>query len=243
MEHPPQITIRSARFPAPTEVEPTVEALPAPETTPGDEVAPPPTESPLRVEVSSLRCPFCHEKVALAERCACAECLAVHHAACWEEHPRCAACAGAHVLVLSQAPPAPAPARPLAERRPTDFPLPDPCYPAAAATYLGVTLHRLNQLIASGQLPARQVRGEVVFRAHHVRDLRPRLEARGLRIEPTRRGQVAWSHNAAVIGHWLALLAAGVGVALSLYGPLGALVGFFFALPALGIYARSLTLR
>ncbi len=44
--------------------------------------------------VGGLRCPFCHSEVKTAseEWVACRECLARHHAACWGESAKCAAC-------------------------------------------------------------------------------------------------------------------------------------------------------
>jgi len=54
-----------------------------------------------RVKVRSGpgRCAYCHDAVEAAERVACATCLAVHHADCWEADARCAACAEATPLV------------------------------------------------------------------------------------------------------------------------------------------------
>ncbi len=40
------------------------------------------------------RCPFCHDAVPAQTGVACADCLARHHAPCWEEHARCSACGG-----------------------------------------------------------------------------------------------------------------------------------------------------
>jgi hypothetical protein len=56
---------------------------PAPEAAPRDDVV-----------VVTSRCPFCHEGVdpAAAAWVACSACLGRHHAACWGEAGRCAAC-------------------------------------------------------------------------------------------------------------------------------------------------------
>lgn len=43
-------------------------------------------------------CAYCKDTVELPERVACARCLALHHAPCWEEHGACAACAAVEVL-------------------------------------------------------------------------------------------------------------------------------------------------
>jgi hypothetical protein len=47
-----------------------------------------------------LRCPYCHETVAVeADWLACRQCLARHHTACWHESARCAACQGEQALI------------------------------------------------------------------------------------------------------------------------------------------------
>jgi len=51
------------------------------------------------IRTSHGRCPYCHDKVELDDRVACAACLAAHHQACWSEHLRCATCA--HEAALS----------------------------------------------------------------------------------------------------------------------------------------------
>lgn len=63
-----------------------------------------------RPRASLLRCPYCHAEVSatLDEGITCAACLARHHATCWSEAARCAACAGAVPLgVVAPLPPAP----------------------------------------------------------------------------------------------------------------------------------------
>jgi hypothetical protein len=46
-----------------------------------------------QVHVAPVRCPFCHEGIPRGEAPAvCAECHALHHAACMSEHGACAAC-------------------------------------------------------------------------------------------------------------------------------------------------------
>lgn len=46
-----------------------------------------------QVHVAPVRCPFCHEGIPKGEAPAvCAECHALHHAACMNEHGACAAC-------------------------------------------------------------------------------------------------------------------------------------------------------
>lgn len=53
------------------------------------------------------RCPYCHDTVEqVAERAACAHCLAVHHQACWREHGSCAACGQDEPLLPPEATPA-----------------------------------------------------------------------------------------------------------------------------------------
>ncbi|MCO5166541.1 MAG: hypothetical protein M9894_09270 [Planctomycetes bacterium] len=59
--------------------------------------APPPEVAPrddVRAATSPVRCPFCHDEVAVeaAGWVACTGCLARHHAACWREGGRCGAC-------------------------------------------------------------------------------------------------------------------------------------------------------
>jgi hypothetical protein len=51
------------------------------------------------VNAGVLRCPFCHDEVAPEKSIACRDCLARHHAPCWEEGGRCAACRSTHKLV------------------------------------------------------------------------------------------------------------------------------------------------
>jgi TPR repeat protein len=48
----------------------------------------------VRAQASPVRCPFCHDDVRVGEQrwVACAGCLARHHAGCWGEAGRCAAC-------------------------------------------------------------------------------------------------------------------------------------------------------
>jgi hypothetical protein len=48
------------------------------------------------------RCAYCHDEVGVEDRTACAGCLAVHHADCWED--RCAACGARLVLGLVNTP-------------------------------------------------------------------------------------------------------------------------------------------
>lgn len=57
---------------------------------------------------SPVRCPFCHEEVRREQEAwvACAGCMARHHAACWDEGGRCAACAGDERLAPERAGPA-----------------------------------------------------------------------------------------------------------------------------------------
>jgi hypothetical protein len=46
-----------------------------------------------QVHVTPVRCPYCHEGIPKGEAPAvCAECHALHHAACMNEHGACAAC-------------------------------------------------------------------------------------------------------------------------------------------------------
>jgi hypothetical protein len=52
----------------------------------------------VQIETSHSRCPYCHDKAEAEDRVACASCLAVHHADCWSESGRCAACAGEQAL-------------------------------------------------------------------------------------------------------------------------------------------------
>ncbi|MEZ6185515.1 MAG: hypothetical protein R3F62_10965 [Planctomycetota bacterium] len=43
--------------------------------------------------VPDLRCPYCHDAIDPADlKRPCLACMAWHHAACFDEHPRCAAC-------------------------------------------------------------------------------------------------------------------------------------------------------
>lgn len=69
----------------------------APETSPRarDALAEPRTpRDDVRVKGGATRCPFCHDEVAARGNrwVACRVCLARHHAACWRESRRCAAC-------------------------------------------------------------------------------------------------------------------------------------------------------
>lgn len=60
--------------------------------------APPPDVAPrsdVHVAASPTRCPFCHDEASAAGSVACQGCLARHHAACWDEAGRCAACGAA----------------------------------------------------------------------------------------------------------------------------------------------------
>lgn len=50
------------------------------------------TEQRIRIDRAPTRCPFCHDDAAADGTVACAECLARHHSACWDEGGRCAAC-------------------------------------------------------------------------------------------------------------------------------------------------------
>lgn len=65
----------------------------------------PPVDAPPRDDVhvagSPVRCPFCHEHVAVdaLDWVACVGCLARHHHVCWHEGARCAACGGRELLV------------------------------------------------------------------------------------------------------------------------------------------------
>jgi hypothetical protein len=70
-------------------------------------------ERSISVERSPTRCPYCHENVdAQGESwIVCASCLARHHAACWRDHGRCAACDARAALET------PAPARSALARR------------------------------------------------------------------------------------------------------------------------------
>lgn len=43
-----------------------------------------------RITQEATRCPFCFENV--SDEATCAECNAVIHCACWEEHGQCASC-------------------------------------------------------------------------------------------------------------------------------------------------------
>lgn len=253
MERPPEISILGMRpapgagdaVAAPAQIE-TPPVAPEPATAPPadlgelDPVGDPPAASQLRVAASALRCPFCHDKVELHERCACAECLAVHHVACWEEHPRCAACGGAHQLApTGEPPPPPPPKRSLAERRPTDFPLPDPCHPAAAATYLGVTLLELNHLISSGQLSARQRGNDVVFSADAIRRLRSRLPELSLARPQRTASRLPVLYGLFEGFLWcVAALCAVLGVVLSFLGPGGLFLAMILFVPAYALYAR-----
>lgn len=54
-----------------------------------------------RIQVQHSRCPYCHAGIEPgAEKAACHDCMAWHHAACWEEHGSCAACRSPERLVL-----------------------------------------------------------------------------------------------------------------------------------------------
>jgi len=177
-----------------------------------------PREAPpeLQVTVSSLRCPYCHDKVELAQRCACAECLAAHHLDCWAEHPQCASCGSEEQLVPARGGHARQQRVPwlrkARQQGPAEFELPDPCHAPAAATYLGVTLLELNRLISSGQLSARQAGNEVVFNPEAVRALRPRLgQLRLARERALRRRNQASLFRAALFV--LALCGLGLGFA------------------------------
>jgi hypothetical protein len=47
---------------------------------------------------SPNRCPFCHEACEADDATVCQDCLARHHADCWSESARCAACGSARSL-------------------------------------------------------------------------------------------------------------------------------------------------
>lgn len=64
---------------------------------PPERPAPPPEvarRDDVRAATSPVRCPFCHDAVAVDATgwVACTGCLARHHAACWREGGRCGAC-------------------------------------------------------------------------------------------------------------------------------------------------------
>lgn len=69
---------------------------PAPQPAPAAELAP----GLVHADASPVRCPFCHEGIAVAaeEWLACEGCLARHHAGCWSESGRCASCGGGRSL-------------------------------------------------------------------------------------------------------------------------------------------------
>lgn len=54
-----------------------------------------------KYQATPQRCPFCHEQVQVEQDrwIACAQCLARHHEACWQEAPVCGACS--HGVALS----------------------------------------------------------------------------------------------------------------------------------------------
>lgn len=58
------------------------------------------TQDRVRLERSPTRCPYCHEDVLAeaAEWVACAGCLGRHHAGCWADGGKCAACGHAEPL-------------------------------------------------------------------------------------------------------------------------------------------------
>ncbi len=79
----------------------------------------------VKVEGSALRCPFCHEGCVPEESVVCRDCLARHHATCWDEGGRCSTCGSIHKLVAAQ-PPAEAPVLPSATSdAPTSFLVPE----------------------------------------------------------------------------------------------------------------------
>jgi len=51
-------------------------------------------EAEPRAPAGRDRCPYCREGVAAAEAVACADCVARHHAECWDAHGECSACGG-----------------------------------------------------------------------------------------------------------------------------------------------------
>jgi hypothetical protein len=59
-----------------------------------------PPEPQVRRKPGETRCPFCHEECLSTENvCACVECLARHHAACWAEGGSCSSCGASQALV------------------------------------------------------------------------------------------------------------------------------------------------
>ena len=62
-----------------------------------------------RPSSDAKRCPYCHEDLAAEPelpRVDCARCRAPHHAACWEDDPRCAVygCGGQETVDETKAP-------------------------------------------------------------------------------------------------------------------------------------------
>src|SRR5688500_8420156 len=76
--------------------------------------------------VGPQHCPFCRERVEGDPGVACTACLARHHASCWTEHGKCAACGNRSRLVAApdDAPDEGAPAD--GEDRPPARPVPTP---------------------------------------------------------------------------------------------------------------------
>jgi hypothetical protein len=58
----------------------------------------------VKVEGSTLRCPFCHEGCAPEESVVCRDCLARHHGPCWDEGGRCSSCGSINKLVAAEPP-------------------------------------------------------------------------------------------------------------------------------------------
>ena len=79
-------------------------------------VRPRPTAELHDVQVSTQRCPFCHEAVERAQAHVCRDCLARQHPDCWREHGACASC-GSDQRLIGAAEQAPATWDPDARRR------------------------------------------------------------------------------------------------------------------------------
>lgn len=72
---------------------------------------PPTSSAPVSDEVreriavrGTLRCPYCHDGCEPSGSVACRDCLARHHATCWQEQGACSSCGSTHRLVAEATP-------------------------------------------------------------------------------------------------------------------------------------------
>ncbi len=119
----------------------------------------------LQIATTAGRCPYCHDSVPVAERAACAACLAPHHQECWREQGACAACGDARALVPE-----------VGAAGADDLVDEDLLGVAQAGARLQVHRSVLLRLVSEGALRAKTIDGELGFDPADLDALRPRLD-------------------------------------------------------------------